>query len=158
MIPFLACGLVLITCITGLVLVCRWPEQRHEPKHAKPGPRDITDLADPEDTTDRDGEKYLARLAATACDAPDTALLARVRTQLLAERPPSGTPVTVPPVMLPAPPQPPSWVELAAPDHTPVPDLEPDETGVLPAAVCTWGKTAAELADELAAEYLTVTS
>lgn len=30
-----------------------------------------------------------------------------------------------------------------------------DNTGQLPAAVCTWGKTPAELADELAAKYLT---
>jgi hypothetical protein len=139
MIAFVACGLVLITCITGLVLVCRWPSERYEPHHAKPrpGPRDTTGLADPEDTTDRDGEKYLARLAATACDAPDLATLARVSRAL------AGLP------------------EPASPDHEPVPDVEPDvepdATGVLPHAVCIWGKTPGELTDELAAEYLTVT-
>lgn len=159
-----------ILALVVIVLACAFlrPGEQHEPKHARHAA--AGDLADPADITDPDGQQFVeaitdvkaaAAQAATPSATPDAALLARVRDQLLAERIPSGTPVSIPPVMLPEPCQPPSWIELADPDYQPpaadddVP--EPDDTGILPHAVCTWGKTAEELVAELAAEHLAVT-
>ena len=121
-------AILLLIAIAGLWALTGWPEQRYEPHHARP------------ELTGPDGETRLARLAAAS---PDTATQASIRTQLLAERIPAGTPIATTPV---TPPAPPSWMD----------EPDPEPTQAHPHAVNTWGGTAAQTADRLAGEHLTV--
>lgn len=113
--------LIVVAAIFGMaiiVLVCSALGIGHHtepPRHAKPGPHDTTDLANPADTTDPDGDKFIADIKADATTAaintarPDHATLARVAQQLKAEQPPAGTPVNL--GYLPrTKPSPPAWV------------------------------------------------
>ena len=127
-------------------------DRSHEPQHAalpkRPVPshaRTTALLADPRDRTDPDGSPWLQALSAPVQGSPLESLppfarrerppldvLEKVRTGLLAM---DALPAAGELGMLP-------------------PDPPAESTGEIPHAVGTWGKTARELADELAAEHL----
>lgn len=171
-VPAIVAGAVMIiACITGLLWVsyAQRPAAGRHARHPEPVP-----FADPADTSDPDGAGYVGQLTEPPAgpawpdeDEPDAGwwaqhapppavevltgpdrriaqtaqltlgVLERVRDRLL-EIPPDGTTAT----FTPAP-----GVTMPASD-------DPDTTGVQPHAVTTWGKTAAALAEELAAKYL----
>ena len=130
---------MLLACILGLL----WASYAKRPaggKHARPA----RPFADPADRTDPEGRQFVEELHGDLGKPPPDWLdhfepvhletLARVR-DAQAKLPPP-TPIAV----------------ITASDPY---EPELDDTGQLPAAVCTWGMTAPELADELAARYLT---
>jgi hypothetical protein len=130
------------TCIAGLVTVAwRLGTLDGNGGHTRRNVRRRADVpfADPADRADPDGEQYAAQLrAAGRLPYVTDEMLTRVREGLLGVQP-DGTSATFTP----------------APGVTmPVSD-DPDTTGVQLAAVATWGMTASEKADELAARYLT---
>lgn len=165
----LICGGLLLAWLGGFLWFTR--ASRTAPYQGRHVP-----FADPADDTDPDGAGYVGQLldpppgdppwldedeldagwwaqsappgAVEILTGPDrritqtgeltVSVLERVREGLLGV-PPDGTSASFMP---------------AAGVTMPVSD-DPDTTGVQPAAVRTWGKDAAELADELAARYLT---
>jgi hypothetical protein len=159
MTAIVVCAVLILAWFALYAVFTRRPDGRHARPH-----EGRHELADPADITDPDGEQYIAQLRTEgrfpycwdedetdagwwAQQAPrglveitgpaeqlarTSALTATVLTRVHD----SLTALTTTP---------------AGDDHDP--DI--DDTGRQPIAVCTWGKTAPELADELAAKYLT---
>ena len=120
-------AVILIAAVMCSAAIVAWVyiAERLDPPRRDP-------FADPADRTDPDGDKYIASLAGNPGE-PDWWDQEAPR---------------------------PSAVEIL-PGHAggPRPAADEDDpaidiTGQLPSAVCTWGKTADELAGELAAKYL----
>ena len=165
-VPAIVLGAVMIiACITGLLWVsyARRPAGGRHARHPEPVP-----FADPADAADPDGGQFVQELAGaspdycTGYDHPGWDDEDEIDAGWWAQQPPMPPVVEV--LTGPA-------AKIA---HTSAMTLnvltrvrdalrdlgadggDPaiDDTGQLPVAVCTWGKTAPELADELAAKYL----
>lgn len=136
------CAFMLLTVIAGLCWATARRDRQppYRPGHTHRAVRarlraEARDFADPRDATDPDGEDYVRALGSLGadprhrvsirCEAPALETLARVHARLLG----------------------------LAVDDTRGP--AGDDTRHDLHAVATWGKTPAQLADELAARYLT---
>jgi hypothetical protein len=141
-------AVMIIACILGLVWVS-YAQRPASGKHARhPAPEPVP-FADPADVTDPDGDSFVGQITAPDRDWWDQ------------EPPPSRVEVLTGPAARIAQTSALTMNVLArVRDGLAALDVgggDPaiDDTGQLPAAVCIWGKTAPELADELAARYLT---
>lgn len=137
-----------LTVAAGCLYALRRVRQPHPGRHVN------APFADPADTADPDGERFIAQLNASdiwthtirlADPAADNlALLATVAEKLRGL--PPAQPVAGRPIVRPA-----------GPAFDPsVPKFRPMETQPIPHAVGTWGMTAPDLADELARKYTEV--
>jgi hypothetical protein len=150
MIAFVVCAVLILAYISLYSVLTHRPSGQHARPH-----EGRHELADPADRTDPDGDAYVAQLRGAGrlpyiTDEADH----------WDEPAPSGRVevLRAPPPLIRCDTSPAAVADL----YAALRDWEPDEddpaiddTGRQPIAVCTWGKTAAELADELAARYLT---
>lgn len=134
MIAVVVCSILLLAAIAGLVYVCCWPKERHEPQHAQHPMIQVRPTGSYANPNDAGSREYLEQLAGAEQNRRHSTM------------PRGADPLDDLP-QIPTPPVP-SWAAHREPDI--------DVTQSIPHAVGTWGKTAATLADQLADQHLAV--